>query len=178
MTAEQAANHPSKNIISRALGAEDGVEVDMRVMEVEDGTQFLLCTDGITRHIPDYELRQLMILNEDLPTLCAALKERCYERGAEDNLTAVVVRVGTAISAAMRSADGRDADAGRRRCTGFIGSPGTLETAPAADLSPHRAKRFPTRRREVQNSAASNEQWRTPRSIPLVKVGEPVSSAA
>src|SRR5712691_6636820 len=60
MTAEQAANHPSKNIISRALGAEDGVEVDMKVLEVEDGTQFLLCTDGITRHIPDYELRQMM----------------------------------------------------------------------------------------------------------------------
>ena len=105
MTAEQAANHPSKNIISRALGAEDGVEVDMKVMEVEDGTQFLLCTDGITRHIPDYELRQIMILNEDLPALCAALKERCYQRGAEDNLTAVVVRVGSSISATQRSAD-------------------------------------------------------------------------
>jgi PPM family protein phosphatase len=105
MTPEQAVNHPSKNIISRALGAEDGVEVDMKVMEVEDGTQFLMCTDGITRHIPDYELRQLMILNEDLPTLCAALKERCYERGAEDNLTAVVVRVGTSISARQRSAE-------------------------------------------------------------------------
>lgn len=105
MTAEQAANHPSKNIISRALGAEDSVEVDMKVMEVEDGTQFLLCTDGITRHIPDYELRQLLILNEDLPTLCTVLKERCYERGAEDNLTAVVVRVGSAISARARSAE-------------------------------------------------------------------------
>src|SRR6266550_4325120 len=105
MTPEQAANHPSKNIISRALGAEDGVEVDMKVMEVEDGTQFLLCTDGITRHIPDYELRQFMILNEDLPTLCAALKQRCYERGAEDNLTAVAVRVGTSISARQRSAE-------------------------------------------------------------------------
>ncbi|HKP45373.1 MAG TPA: PP2C family serine/threonine-protein phosphatase [Pyrinomonadaceae bacterium] len=103
MTPEQAANHPSKNVISRALGAEDGVEVDMKVMEVADGTQFLLCTDGITRHIPDYELRQLLIVNEDLPTLCGVLKERCYERGAEDNLTAVVVRVGSAISAAKRS---------------------------------------------------------------------------
>ncbi len=105
MTAEQAANHPSKNIISRALGAEDSVEVDLKVIEVEDGTQFLLCTDGITRHIPDHELRQLMILHDDLPTLCGILKDRCYERGAEDNLTAVVVRVGTSISAAQRSAE-------------------------------------------------------------------------
>src|SRR5207244_7467382 len=61
MTREQAANHPSKNVISRALGAEASVEVDMNTMEVEDGTTFLLCTDGITRHIPDSELRQLLV---------------------------------------------------------------------------------------------------------------------
>src|SRR5215510_8324332 len=61
MTREQAVNHPSKNVISRALGAEDSVEVDMKTIEVEEGTTFLLCSDGITRHIPDNELRQLMI---------------------------------------------------------------------------------------------------------------------
>lgn len=145
MTAEQAANHPSKNIISRALGAEDGVEVDMTVMEVEDGTQFLLCTDGITRHIPDYELRQLMILHEDMATLCGILKERCYERGAEDNLTAVVVRVGTSISPTQRSAEmdetltpeaeaDRTLSAARRMETG--------ESAPA-EFVPASRKAFP-----------------------------------
>src|SRR5207302_5018642 len=49
MTPEQAAHHPSKNVISRALGAEESVEVDMKTIEVEDGTRILLCTDGITR---------------------------------------------------------------------------------------------------------------------------------
>ena len=53
MTPEQAANHPSKNVISRALGAEPSVEVDMQTIEIEDGTSFLLCTDGITRHLSD-----------------------------------------------------------------------------------------------------------------------------
>ena len=105
MTPEQAANHPSKNVISRALGAENGVEVDMKVIEVEDGTEFLLCTDGITRHIPDHELRQLLITNDDLQELCEELKRRCYERGAEDNLTAVVVRVGAPISVDERMED-------------------------------------------------------------------------
>src|SRR5882672_4101992 len=105
MTPEQAANHPSKNVISRALGAENDVEVDMKVIEVDDGTEFLLCTDGITRHIPDHELRQLLITYDDLTTLCEELKRICYERGAEDNLTAVVVRVGPAISAAQRTDD-------------------------------------------------------------------------
>ncbi|HLN97999.1 MAG TPA: PP2C family serine/threonine-protein phosphatase [Pyrinomonadaceae bacterium] len=105
MTAEQAANHPSKNVISRALGAESDVEVDMKVIEVDDGTEFLLCTDGITRHIADHELRQLLLTNDDLPTLCEQLKRLCYERGAEDNLTAVIVCVGTPLSAKDRTED-------------------------------------------------------------------------
>ena len=105
MTPEQAANHPSKNVISRALGAEQGVEVDMKTMEVEDGTEFLLCTDGITRHIPDNEIRQLMVVSDNLDELCGELKRRCYDRGAEDNLTVVAVRVGEHLRAHERLAD-------------------------------------------------------------------------
>lgn len=105
MTAEQAAHHPSKNVISRALGAEDSVEVDLKTIEVEDGTEFLLCTDGITRHIADAELRQLLVTHDSLKTLCDELKSLCYERGAEDNLTAVVVRCGQRIPSDGRSED-------------------------------------------------------------------------
>lgn len=102
MTPEQAANHPSKNVISRALGAEQGVEVDMKTIEVEDGTEFLLCTDGITRHVSDNEIRQLLVINADLEEICNELKRRCYERGAEDNLTVVIVRVGQRLNADER----------------------------------------------------------------------------
>jgi serine/threonine protein phosphatase PrpC len=105
MTPEQAANHPSKNVISRALGAEQGVEVDMKTIEVEDGTEFLLCTDGITRHISDNEMRQLLVLNGNLEEVCNELKRRCYERGAEDNLTVVIVRVGERLNADDRLAE-------------------------------------------------------------------------
>jgi len=105
MTPEQAANHPSKNVISRALGAEQGVEVDMKTMEVEDGTEFLLCTDGITRHVSDNELRQLMVVSKNLDELCEELKRRCYERGAEDNLTVVAVRVGDQLMSDERVAE-------------------------------------------------------------------------
>lgn len=94
MTAEEAAMHPARNVINRALGAEMLVEVDTRTIEIEDGTTFLLCSDGITRHISDEELRRLL-QTDDLPAMCERMKELCYQRGAEDNLTAVVVRVGT-----------------------------------------------------------------------------------
>ncbi|HYG12197.1 MAG TPA: Stp1/IreP family PP2C-type Ser/Thr phosphatase [Pyrinomonadaceae bacterium] len=94
MSPEQAANHPSRNVISRALGAEQAVEVDMKTIEVEDGTIFLLCSDGITRHLPDEELNALLHGTDSLQATCEEMKRRCYERGAEDNLTAVVVRIG------------------------------------------------------------------------------------
>ena len=95
MTPQQAAHHPSRNVISRALGAEPNVEADMKVIEIAPGTTFLLCSDGITRHIPDDELETLLNTADDLDVLCEELKRICYERGAEDNLTAVVVRVGS-----------------------------------------------------------------------------------
>ena len=92
MTPEQAANHPSKNIISRALGAEADVDIDLKTIMVEPGTTFLLCSDGITRHIDDAEIGGLLS-NGNPASICDRLKEICYARGAEDNLTAVVVRV-------------------------------------------------------------------------------------
>ena len=95
MTPEQAANHPSKNVISRALGAESSVEVDMQTIKIEEGTSFLLCTDGITRHLSDNELRELLVSGQPIEAVCEEMKRRCYERGAEDNLTAVIVQVGT-----------------------------------------------------------------------------------
>jgi hypothetical protein len=93
MTVAQAANHPSRNVISRALGAEDTVEVDMKTIIFEPGTTFLLCSDGVTRHIQDHELREILLGNRSPVDVCNEIKNLCYGRGAEDNLTAVVVKV-------------------------------------------------------------------------------------
>lgn len=93
MTAEQAANHPSRNVISRALGAEPTVEIDMKTIMFEPETAFLLCSDGVTRHINDFEIRELLTLDTGPSDICERMKRICYERGAEDNLTAVVVKI-------------------------------------------------------------------------------------
>ena len=94
MTEEQAENHPSKNVISRALGAEGTVQPDLKMIMVEPGTSFLLCSDGITRHVSDAEIRTILSNGRDLSGVCSHIKDLVFERGAEDNLTAVVVRVG------------------------------------------------------------------------------------
>ncbi len=104
MTAEQALNHPSRNIISRALGAEPAVEVDLKTIMFEPNNVFLLCSDGISRHIPDFEIGELLKSIRDPKELCRQMKELCYERGAEDNLTAVVVRISAEVAGSYNGA--------------------------------------------------------------------------
>jgi len=93
MTEQQAENHPSKNIISRALGAEATVDIDLKTIMIEPGNAFLLCSDGITRHVADQEIKGVLTFGGSPAEICEYLKNLCYERGAEDNLTAVVVKV-------------------------------------------------------------------------------------
>jgi len=146
MTPEQAANHPSKNVISRALGAEESVEVDMKTIDIEEGTSFLLCSDGITRHIPDYELRDLLRSGADLEALCAEMKERCYQRGAEDNLTAVVVQVGTPNFAGLdadRTVDAHIPALARTR-PDVVAEPQTVLTPPSRIAFPGPPPSTPT----------------------------------
>jgi len=92
ITPAQAAQHPYRNVISRAVGAEKDVQVDMKTIIIEPNTTFLLCSDGITRHIEDYEIRDILIRNSEPSKACNEFKQICYKRGAEDNLTAIVVK--------------------------------------------------------------------------------------
>jgi protein phosphatase len=93
MTEEQAEAHPSRNIINRALGADMLVEPDLKTIMVEPGTAFLLCSDGVTRHVDDQEIKGVLTFGGTPDDVCEYLKGLCYERGAEDNLTAVVVKI-------------------------------------------------------------------------------------
>jgi protein phosphatase len=94
ITPEQAARHPRRNVISRALGAEMEVEPDFREIEIDDRTSFMLCSDGVTRHVTDEEIARLMKNGQRPQAICEHLKQLCYQGGAEDNLTAIVVDFG------------------------------------------------------------------------------------
>ncbi len=93
MTVMQAETHPSRNVISRALGAEQTVEVDMKTIMFEPETLFLLCSDGITRHISEIEIRELLVTCQTPTEACREMKNLCFNRGAEDNLTAVIIEI-------------------------------------------------------------------------------------
>jgi serine/threonine protein phosphatase Stp1 len=88
----QAAGHPMSHILARAVGAQPEVEVDVIVDEGQPGDVFLLCSDGLTNRVSDGEIAEALdghAHREALDWLIALT----LERGAPDNVTAVIVGV-------------------------------------------------------------------------------------
>jgi protein phosphatase len=83
----------NRNVITRALGVEPEVEPEFKTITLASEDTFLLCTDGVTRHVSDEELAETLATLPDPQDVCDRLKDLCYERGARDNLTAVVVKL-------------------------------------------------------------------------------------
>ncbi|NNE67078.1 MAG: serine/threonine-protein phosphatase [Pyrinomonadaceae bacterium] len=136
MTREQAETHPSRNVISRAIGAEESVEIDMKTIMFETNSRFLLCSDGVTRHIPDDELRDLLFLESDNDAVCRIIKEKCFERGAEDNLTAVVIKVASADASQDPRHETREIEEETVATARAGATSGQTFTEPAAPESP------------------------------------------
>ena len=84
----------AQNVINRALGVEPEVEVEVKSVPVGEGTRFLLCSDGVYKHLSDDEIARVLANNQNPQNVADEFKRIVYERGADDNLTAVVVQVG------------------------------------------------------------------------------------
>jgi protein phosphatase len=87
----EAANHPAPNIITRAVGAADNLDVDSSVMEVKDGDMFLLCSDGLSNEMSDQEIATALVRG-NCQQASAALLNLALQRGGRDNISAIVVR--------------------------------------------------------------------------------------
>lgn len=91
-----------RNVITRAVGTEEIVEVDLRRELLEDGDCFLLCSDGLTSVVEDDEIQNILAKTDgNLETACSRLTTLAIEKGSQDNVTvlAVEVAVETAIPA-------------------------------------------------------------------------------
>ena len=92
ITPEEAKNHRMRNVITRSLGYQEDVEVDLTVRAVKKGDQFLLCSDGLSGHVEDDEMEEHM-LNYRPQEATRRLIELACERGGEDNITVIITRV-------------------------------------------------------------------------------------
>lgn len=99
LTWDEAAAHPQRSILSRALGTEPGVEVDEFSVELRAGDVLLLCSDGLSGDLPAEVLREHLSA-ADPAEAAAGLVAAARAAGGHDNITAVVVRLDEAEPAA------------------------------------------------------------------------------
>ena len=91
LTAEAAVHHPARNLITRAVGAADTLEVDSETIEVADGDVFLLCSDGISNEVSEEEMRSALVTG-DCRLAVSELVDIALARGGRDNISAIVTR--------------------------------------------------------------------------------------
>jgi serine/threonine protein phosphatase PrpC len=92
LTRDQAAGSPYKNVITRAVGIQESVQVDTLVLDLAPGDIYLLCSDGLHGYLPDDEVA--MLLGSGKPeTLPKRLADVANTRGGRDNITSIVVTV-------------------------------------------------------------------------------------
>lgn len=88
-----AENHPSANVINRAIGAEKHLELDVLFGKLLPGDKCLLCSDGLYREVMEQEIAQLMERHGNPEGLINELMQLALSRGARDNITVVGVMV-------------------------------------------------------------------------------------
>jgi PPM family protein phosphatase len=104
---EQARSHPLKNVVTRALGGESEVVVDVREVQVQPGDIYLLCSDGLTGMLSDADIRDRLGSGRSLHEICRSLVNEANARGGLDNVTVVLLAVEDADDEDGEVASGR-----------------------------------------------------------------------
>ncbi len=92
LSEEQARVHPLKNVVTRALGGDNEVEVDVREVELKAGDLFLLCSDGLTTMMPDARILENLTASNGLEEACRRLVQEANAAGGLDNVTIVLLQ--------------------------------------------------------------------------------------
>lgn len=106
LTEAQAEDHPQRSIITRALGPEPEVEVDLQTVPAQAGDIFLICSDGLTTMLDDEHIERLLRRATSMPNAVRALVDEANRAGGRDNISVIAFKV---VDAAEPSLDSEGA---------------------------------------------------------------------
>jgi len=112
LSSEEAAVHPQRSILTRAIGVEDDIAVDQLTLDVHPGDRILLCSDGLTSMLDGARIQEILNSEPDPQAAAQLLVEAANRAGGDDNITAIVVDVQEASGDGSGPVDGRDHRAG------------------------------------------------------------------
>jgi serine/threonine protein phosphatase PrpC len=153
LTPQEAEEHPQRSVITRALGPETTVEVDVRSFRGRPGDVYLLCSDGLTTMLGERELLDVLGSHERLRDAGEALIAGANAAGGRDNITVVLFRLEEVLTEAQRLADGRTTTA-------------ALAPAPPADLDSRERAHPPNREARGSGAAHADGQSAEPPVVP------------
>jgi len=104
LSPREARVHPQRNIILRALGVSEDLEVDLDEVDAAPGDRLLLCSDGLSGFVEHKELEAIVSLEDEPEERCRRLVGAANKRGGIDNITVIVIDLGAEVGAAA-SAD-------------------------------------------------------------------------
>jgi PPM family protein phosphatase len=104
LTEAQAEDHPQRSIITRALGPEPEVEVDLQTVPAQAGDVFLICSDGLTTMLDDEHIERLLIRATSMPSAVRALVDEANRAGGRDNISVIAFKLVDAAEPALDSA--------------------------------------------------------------------------
>lgn len=94
LTPEDAIDHPQRNVLYRAIGQSDNLDVDAITRHLPPASYLLICSDGLWNLVTKAELKQIVLMHQDnTQSACEALVSLANERGGTDNITVVLIRV-------------------------------------------------------------------------------------
>jgi len=93
LTPEQAATSANKNLVTRALGVEDSVMVELNEHHVEPGDLYLMCLDGLSDMLEDEAMARILHNRSSLENMAAELVTMANENGGRDNITVLLTQV-------------------------------------------------------------------------------------
>ncbi|MBO9308946.1 MAG: Stp1/IreP family PP2C-type Ser/Thr phosphatase [Chloroflexi bacterium] len=102
LTLEQARRHPMGHVLYRALGQSTELEIDLHRHTLQSDDRIVLCSDGLTRHLEDCDIAEIVLRTENPTEATLDLIELANERGGEDNISAIVIHLGRAEGAQSR----------------------------------------------------------------------------
>ncbi len=88
---EDAEHHPRKNVLLRALGTEESVQMDIKTIMFEEGDCLLLCSDGLSNKVSEQEMKDILASGNSLEQKAHTLVALANEYGGEDNITLAIV---------------------------------------------------------------------------------------
>jgi protein phosphatase len=92
LTVEEAATAPGKNLLTRALGAEGPVQVEIHEHRIQEGDVYLMCSDGLTDMLSDALISDTLKMHEFLPDMATELVNRANLAGGRDNIAVLLAR--------------------------------------------------------------------------------------